>query len=136
MGLGPAEAGNLTAYLSGLRPVEHGWTLGEIDRLVFLRYLVERGRLHSCPIDEVVEVSSSSRGCAPTSASSASAESSRRRSDVTRSPSTRSEAFARRLCQRDKDGLVDGGRLDADRFRRRSLGALITKGDKCESRQR
>jgi hypothetical protein len=45
MGLAPTEAGNLTAYLRGLRPVDQGWTVAEIDRLLFLRYLVDRGRL-------------------------------------------------------------------------------------------
>jgi hypothetical protein len=44
-GLAPTEAGNLTAYLRGLRPVDQGWTVAEIDRLLFLRYLVDRGRL-------------------------------------------------------------------------------------------
>jgi len=45
MGLGPSEAGNLTAYLSGLRPSADGWTIAEIDRIMFLRYLVERDRI-------------------------------------------------------------------------------------------
>jgi hypothetical protein len=44
-GLAPTEAGNLTAYLRGVRPVDQGWTVAEIDRLLFLRYLVDRGRL-------------------------------------------------------------------------------------------
>jgi hypothetical protein len=43
-GLAPTEAGNLTAYLRGLRPVDQGWTVAEIDRLLFMRYLVDRGR--------------------------------------------------------------------------------------------
>ena len=46
-GLAPAEAGNLTAYLRGIRPVAQGWTVAEIDRLLFLRYLVDRGRIES-----------------------------------------------------------------------------------------
>lgn len=46
-GLAPTEAGNLTAYLRGLRPSAQGWTVTEIDRLLFLRYLVDRGRLDS-----------------------------------------------------------------------------------------
>jgi hypothetical protein len=46
-GLAPTEAGNLTAYLRGLRPVDQGWTVAEIDRLLFLRYLVDRDRLDS-----------------------------------------------------------------------------------------
>jgi hypothetical protein len=42
-GFGPTEAGNLTAYLRGLRPAGRGWTVAELDRLLFLRYLVDRG---------------------------------------------------------------------------------------------
>ena len=44
-GLEHAEAGNLTAYLAGLGPVESGWETVEIERLLFVRYLAERGRL-------------------------------------------------------------------------------------------
>jgi hypothetical protein len=44
-GLTPTEAGNLTAYLQGLRPVDVGWTVAEIDHLLFLRHLVEGGLL-------------------------------------------------------------------------------------------
>jgi hypothetical protein len=43
----PTEAGNLTAYLRGLRPVDQGWTVAEIDRLLFLRHLVEAGLVES-----------------------------------------------------------------------------------------
>lgn len=46
-GFAADEAGNLTAYLNGIRPVEGGWTLGEIDRLLFLRHLVRRGSDHA-----------------------------------------------------------------------------------------
>ena len=46
-GLRPDEAGNLTAYLHGLSPVESGWQVGEIERLVFLRHLVLRGDIGS-----------------------------------------------------------------------------------------
>jgi hypothetical protein len=46
-GFQPAEAGNLTAYLYGLKPVEGGWTADEIERLLFVRYLVERRRITS-----------------------------------------------------------------------------------------
>jgi hypothetical protein len=42
-GLTDTEAGNLTARLEGLRPVRDGWAVVEIERLVFLRWLVERG---------------------------------------------------------------------------------------------
>ena len=45
LGLGPAEAGNLTAYLRGLRPASQGWRTEEIDSVLFLRYLVEHGRI-------------------------------------------------------------------------------------------
>lgn len=47
IGLAPREAGNLTAYVRGIRPAEGGWTVAEIDRLLFLRYLVDRGRIGS-----------------------------------------------------------------------------------------
>ena len=46
-GLDPAEAGNLTAFVNGLQPMGTSWTVAEIDRLMFLRYLVERGRVTS-----------------------------------------------------------------------------------------
>jgi hypothetical protein len=49
-GLAPREAGNLTAYLRGLRPIDQGWTVAEIDRLLFLRYLVDRGRFADHPV--------------------------------------------------------------------------------------
>ena len=49
-GLAPREAGNLTAYLRGLRPVDQGWTVVEIDRLLFLRYLADRGRFDGHPV--------------------------------------------------------------------------------------
>jgi hypothetical protein len=44
-GLTPAEAGNLTAYLNGIGPVGSGWTIGQIERLLFLRHLARSGRL-------------------------------------------------------------------------------------------
>jgi hypothetical protein len=47
MGFRSDEAGNLTAYLQGLPPVKDGWAVGEIERLLFLRHLVERGDLGS-----------------------------------------------------------------------------------------
>jgi hypothetical protein len=47
MGFRSDEAGNLTAYLHGLPPVGDGWAVGEIERLLFLRHLVERGDLGS-----------------------------------------------------------------------------------------
>jgi hypothetical protein len=46
-GFRPDEAGNLTAYLHGLSPVRSGWALREIERLLFLRDQVERGRIDS-----------------------------------------------------------------------------------------
>ena len=45
LGLEPSEAGNLAAYVRGIPPVETGWTVKEIDRLLFLRYLVEGRRV-------------------------------------------------------------------------------------------
>jgi hypothetical protein len=41
----PAEAGNLTAYSLGIGPIDGGWTVREIERLRFLRYLVDAGRI-------------------------------------------------------------------------------------------
>jgi hypothetical protein len=46
-GLEPTEAGNLTAYLAGIHPVEQGWTIAEIGHLLFVRHLVEQRRLLS-----------------------------------------------------------------------------------------
>lgn len=43
-GLTPEQAGNLTARLEGIKPIRDGWGVTEIERLVFLRWLVERGR--------------------------------------------------------------------------------------------
>jgi hypothetical protein len=47
VGLSPSEAGNLTAHLNGLRVAEPGWTLEEIERLLFIRALVDLGRIPS-----------------------------------------------------------------------------------------
>ena len=41
-GLRPTEAANVVAFLVGLAPSERGWTVDEIERLRFVRYLVER----------------------------------------------------------------------------------------------
>jgi hypothetical protein len=46
-GLSKVEASNLIAYLSGLQPRDGGWTLDEIQRLLFVGYLVDEGRLKS-----------------------------------------------------------------------------------------
>jgi len=43
-GLAPDEAANLTAYLCGLPVRDARWTLGEINRLLFLRELSRSGR--------------------------------------------------------------------------------------------
>jgi hypothetical protein len=43
-GLAPDEAASLTAYLCGLPVGEARWTLGEINRLLFLRELSRTGR--------------------------------------------------------------------------------------------
>ncbi|TMG24467.1 MAG: hypothetical protein E6H96_06660 [Chloroflexi bacterium] len=46
-GFNPTEAANLTAHLSGL-PIEgQKWTIWEIQHLLFVRSLVESGRLSS-----------------------------------------------------------------------------------------
>ena len=44
-GLSPSEAANVTAVSLGLRPVESSWSVGEMERLRFLRFLVASGRL-------------------------------------------------------------------------------------------
>ena len=46
-GLNATEAANIAALSIGLRPVEGAWTTREIERLRFLRYLSESGRLAS-----------------------------------------------------------------------------------------
>jgi hypothetical protein len=46
-GLTLAEASNLTARLAGLRPARTGWTVRQVDHLLFLRSIVETGRLES-----------------------------------------------------------------------------------------
>ncbi|HET9457475.1 MAG TPA: hypothetical protein VFO78_09050 [Candidatus Limnocylindrales bacterium] len=46
-GFRPSEAGSLTAYLYGLAPVEGGWTLDEIGRLLFVRHLIVRQLMKS-----------------------------------------------------------------------------------------
>ena len=43
-GLGADEAANLTAYLCGLPVGEAHWSLGKINRLLFLRELARSGR--------------------------------------------------------------------------------------------
>jgi hypothetical protein len=47
VGLTATEAGNLTAHLSGLHVSEQSWTLPEIERLEYIRTLVDLGRLPS-----------------------------------------------------------------------------------------
>ena len=40
-----AEAGNLTARLEGMHAVPGGWTLRDVERLEFLRWLIVSGRV-------------------------------------------------------------------------------------------
>jgi hypothetical protein len=42
-GLAPAEAGNLTAVLAGLRTADQPWQVREINHLLFLRAMRDRG---------------------------------------------------------------------------------------------
>ena len=42
-GLEPAEAANLTAYLSGIAVAGTAWSIGEVNRLLFLRNLARSG---------------------------------------------------------------------------------------------
>jgi hypothetical protein len=44
-GLTSTEAANLVAYLNGLRVDDTPWTLGQVNRLLFLRHLYRAGRL-------------------------------------------------------------------------------------------
>lgn len=44
-GLSIEQAGNLTAHLEGIRTVPGGWTLDEVARLQFTRWLVSSGEL-------------------------------------------------------------------------------------------
>jgi len=46
-GLTMSEAGNLTAHVKGLHAVPGGWSVEEIERLLFVRELVRQGRLGS-----------------------------------------------------------------------------------------
>lgn len=46
-GFRPSEAGSLTAYLYGLTPVEGGWTIDEIGRLLFVRHRIVRHLMKS-----------------------------------------------------------------------------------------
>ena len=43
-GLGPDEAANLTAYLSGIHVGDQHWKLSEVNQLLFLRELNRSGR--------------------------------------------------------------------------------------------
>lgn len=44
-GLSSEQAGNLTAHLEGIRAVPGGWTLEEVARLQFTRWMVMAGEL-------------------------------------------------------------------------------------------
>ncbi len=44
-GLSVSEASNLTAHLNGLPAAKSGWTVRQIEHLLFLRSIVETGRL-------------------------------------------------------------------------------------------
>jgi hypothetical protein len=44
-GLTLAEASNLTAHLAGLPPARTGWNLRQVEHLLFLRSIVEGGRI-------------------------------------------------------------------------------------------
>lgn len=43
-GLAPDEAANLTAFLCGIQLAETAWTIGEVNRILFLRELNRTGR--------------------------------------------------------------------------------------------
>ena len=46
-GFTETEAANLAAYLIGLGRTNDGWTIDEIERLLFVRHLVSRQRIRS-----------------------------------------------------------------------------------------
>jgi hypothetical protein len=46
-GLTAREAGSLVAHLHGLEPAATGWRLAEVEGLLFVRALVQSGRLRS-----------------------------------------------------------------------------------------
>jgi hypothetical protein len=46
-GLSAREAGSLTAHLTGLPMVPGGWQVEEVERLLFVRALVQTGRMGS-----------------------------------------------------------------------------------------
>ena len=46
-GFSDAEASNLTAYVAGLRVAGRGWAMSELEGLMFIRWLVDTGRLAS-----------------------------------------------------------------------------------------
>ena len=46
-GLSAREAGSLVGRIHGLGPVQGGWSIGEVEHLLFVRELVRNGRLGS-----------------------------------------------------------------------------------------
>jgi hypothetical protein len=46
-GLTAKEAGTLIGRMHGLATVHGGWTIGEVERLLFVRELVRTGRIRS-----------------------------------------------------------------------------------------
>lgn len=46
-GLTDRQAANLTAFMAGIHTVDDGWTLREVERLLFVRSLVRSGHLIS-----------------------------------------------------------------------------------------
>jgi hypothetical protein len=44
-GMHSDEAANLTAVAHGLAPIENGWSIREIGRLLFLRHLLEHDHI-------------------------------------------------------------------------------------------
>lgn len=47
IGLTTEEAANLTARIAGIGPAPGGWTVGDVQRLLFVRWLAETHRLGS-----------------------------------------------------------------------------------------
>lgn len=45
IGWSEREAGNLAAYLEGIGPDRNGWSIREVEQLLFIRALVAEGRV-------------------------------------------------------------------------------------------
>ena len=63
-GLSVEQASNLTAHLAGIQPVPGGWSLAEVERLRFLRWMVSAGRLGADDVPPAAQPRSRTRHAA------------------------------------------------------------------------